>query len=143
MSVPFSSQRPAPIFDISSSSAICRPTAFKTALREIHKEATGHTPVFTQLGKPHKQTYDFARSMLVEHLSHISQGENKQVGQVYMVGDNPASDIQGANAFGWGSLLVRTGVYRDAQGPPAHKPTQIVDNVEQAVLWALEKEGLL
>jgi HAD superfamily hydrolase (TIGR01456 family) len=117
--------------------------AFKSALKAIHKEATGHDVKITQLGKPHKQTYDFAQSMLVEHLKHISGGQVTSVDKTIMVGDNPASDIAGANAAKWSSLLVRTGVYKDVQGPPAHQPTRIVDNVEAGVRWALEKEGLL
>lgn len=57
-----------------------------------------------------------------------------------MIGDNAQSDIAGANVFGWNSALVRTGVYRDAMGPPAHMPTILVDDVEQAVLQAIRQE---
>lgn len=117
--------------------------AFKTALQAIHKEATGHDVAITQLGKPHRLTYDFAQAMLERHLRHISGGTRSAVDRTFMVGDNPASDIAGANAYGWQSLLVRTGVYRDEQGPPKHAPSQIVDNVEAGVHWALKKEGLL
>ena len=46
----------------------------------------------------------------------------------------------GANGYGWASALVRTGVFRDVEGPPAHQPTIIVDDVEGAVLHALEQE---
>jgi len=52
------------------------------------------------------------------------------------------SDIAGGNsyksAFGskWSSILLRTGVY--AGGEPAHKPTVIVDDVYDAVQWAIE-----
>lgn len=59
---------------------------------------------------------------------------------VYMVGDNPESDIAGANGHGWHSILVRTGVYRDEQGEPKHRPTIIRDDVEQGVRWAIERE---
>jgi len=44
--------------------------------------------------------------------SYIRKHDN--VGNIYMIGDNPASDIRGANAIGWPSFLVRTGVFRDA-----------------------------
>jgi hypothetical protein len=54
--------------------------------------------------------------------------------------DNPASDIAGASAHGWESVLVSTGVYDPADGPPAHWPTRILDNVLQAVEWAIERE---
>lgn len=59
----------------------------------------------------------------------------------YMVGDNPASDIAGANAHGWFSILVRTGVFHDTHGEkPAYQPTVIVDDVEKGVEWAIGKE---
>ncbi|KAK0534386.1 hypothetical protein OC842_002649 [Tilletia horrida] len=52
---------------------------------------------------------------------------------VWMVGDNPAADILGANNWGFSSALTRTGVYRDIDGPPAHRPTVLVVDVEQVV----------
>lgn len=35
---------------------------------------------------------------------------------------------------------VRTGVYRPETGPPAHQPTLLVQDVEEAVQKALERE---
>ncbi|KAG1716095.1 hypothetical protein ID866_1067 [Astraeus odoratus] len=58
----------------------------------------------------------------------------------YMIGDNPESDIAGANAAGWKSILVHTGVYNPRQGPPKYKPTYETEDVEKAVLWALGQE---
>ena len=52
----------------------------------------------------------------------------------------PLADIAGANAAGWSSVLVRTGVYDRADGPPAHNPTHEAGNVEAAVQWAIERE---
>lgn len=63
--------------------------------------------------------------------------------QIQKIGDNPASDIAGANAYGWSSLLVKTGVFRPNEGPPAHEPTRIVEDVEDGVMWALRKEGVI
>jgi len=66
--------------------------------------------------------------------------------RVFMVGDNPESDIRGANEFQspygteWWSVLVKTGVFK-AGTVPAHKPKTIVDDVLGAVKWALEQEG--
>ena len=37
-----------------------------------------------------------------------------------MIPDNPASDIAGANAASWNSILVRTGVYDPAEGKFGH-----------------------
>ena len=56
--------------------------------------------------------------------------------------DNPESDILGANQYKsptgsqWSSILVRTGVYPG--GEPVHKPTVIVEDVWEAVEWALK-----
>jgi len=59
-----------------------------------------------------------------------------------MIGDNPASDIKGANqhvnkdGIKWSSLLVRSGVY--SGGEPAYKPTDTVNDVWEAVQWGLK-----
>ncbi len=88
-------------------------------------------------------TYEFADGLLQERLArtgHVPHQHGKA--SVWMIGDNPASDIAGANAFGWKSALVRTGVYRDVEGPPAHAPTILVDDVEVAVQEAIRLESL-
>lgn len=66
----------------------------------------------------------------------------------FMVGDNPESDIAGANAASWSSFLVKTGVYDESLGlPPSHTPTEIFSDVESAVrrgvemAWKKESEG--
>ena len=88
-----------------------------------------------------------------------------------MVGDNPASDIAGANNFGWQSILVRTGVFKGFEPDEAiHVPTVVKEDVlvswnpllcfknflpvltasfvslfftskQDGVRWALEREG--
>ena len=50
------------------------------------------------------------------------------------------TDIAGANGAGWNSVLVKTGVYDPEQGPPAHTPTRITNDVLEAVEWAIERE---
>lgn len=64
----------------------------------------------------------------------------EEAGPIYMIGDNPKSDISGANALGdpWRSVLVRTGVFQglnDAEHP-AHLA---VDSVADAVAAALHE----
>ncbi|KAI9662171.1 MAG: hypothetical protein M1831_002867 [Alyxoria varia] len=65
---------------------------------------------------------------------------------VVMVGDNPESDIRGANSFHsphgtrWSSALVRTGVYR-GPGPPRWEPTTVVEDVWEAVRWGVDRGG--
>jgi hypothetical protein len=53
-------------------------------------------------------------------------------------------DIAGANAAGWSSVLVGTGVFQPSdQRIPPHTPTLIVDNVEQAVEYAINEHAQL
>jgi len=77
---------------------------------------------------------------LVDKKSISKQGHLERY---YGIGDNPYSDIQGANNAGknWTSILVRTGIF---QGSNHHEhPADIVcDNVEDAVNWILKKEAI-
>ena len=63
---------------------------------------------YTQYGKPYKNTLDFVEYRLKE----IAENLNAEITRVYMIGDNPNSDIKGANSQGWISILVKTGVYQ-------------------------------
>ena len=81
---------------------------------------------YTVFGKPEKVTYDYAAEMLKEQCG----GQHPRV---YMVGDNPESDIRGGLNFGWQTALVRTGVWRDSHGEPKYRPSLIADDVEAAV----------
>lgn len=56
-----------------------------------------------------------------------------------MIGDNPLSDIAGANAKGWTSILVRTGVF-DPEAETSkdgndikHPATHVVENFQEAI----------
>ncbi|CAK7274491.1 hypothetical protein SEPCBS57363_006192 [Sporothrix epigloea] len=115
----------------------------------------------TLLGKPNAATYRFAErtlrqyraSLLEAHASQASPAaKDAPLQTVYMVGDNPDSDIAGANQFSsahgtdWCSVLVETGVYdpaRDKSSPDylRHRPRAIVNDVRAAVRWALQREG--
>ncbi|KAF8482499.1 HAD hydrolase [Russula ochroleuca] len=117
--------------------------AFREAFQAVFKALTGAPYPHVQYGKPTKATYDFAEKMLRARMKELHGasvvGPDIQP-QFYMVGDNPESDIAGANAAGWSSVLVRTGVYDPVDGPPAHNPTHEAENVEAAVRWAIDRE---
>jgi len=116
--------------------------AFREAFQAVFKALTGAPYPYVQYGKPTKPTYDFAEKMLRARMMELhgaSLGPDVQP-RFYMIGDNPESDISGANAAGWSSVLVRTGVYDPADGPPSHSPTYEAENVEEAVQWALDRE---
>lgn len=109
--------------------------AFRIMVEALYKQMTGGAQLeSTIIGKPFKLTYDYADSVLRKWKKDYYGGSDAPFEKVYMVGDNPASDIMGANNYGWESLLVRTGVFRDEDLPNivAH-PKHIFDNVGEAV----------
>jgi HAD superfamily hydrolase (TIGR01456 family) len=127
---------------------------FREALEGIWAAVTGGEKEGVQLekivmGKPYKPTYEFAEKRLIAHRAHLLQGSKQDPGaleRVYMVGDNPASDIAGGNNYespygtDWASILVSTGVYVEGT-QPAVRPRQIVGDVWDAVSWAAAQEG--
>lgn len=104
----------------------------------------------TVIGKPYTETYSFAENLLLRHRDSLfgNAGGSPPLKKVYMVGDNPESDIRGANSYDsphgveWVSLLTRTGVFRDRPGhKPTWEPRAIVDDVRAAVQYALKDSG--
>lgn len=127
----------------------------------------------TVIGKPTRTTYQYAEHVLNTYrtklLAGVPRGDDGNVEgegggdkrlerartwakdhplrNVYMVGDNPESDIRGANQYqsphatAWNSVLVRTGVWNEKRdGAPMYKPKTVVDSVREAIDWALERE---
>ncbi|KAI0153478.1 HAD-superfamily subfamily IIA hydrolase [Pestalotiopsis sp. NC0098] len=123
--------------------------AFQAAMAGIWREVTnGGELERTVIGKPYRQTYRYAERVLNSHRAQVlGRSSMEPLGRVYMVGDNPESDIRGANDFEspdgtrWESVLVRTGVWSADRGEPRHRPKMIVDDVAAAVDWALKQEG--
>ncbi|KAK7057445.1 HAD-like domain-containing protein [Favolaschia claudopus] len=113
--------------------------AFKSAFQSVFKSLTGSEYPHVQFGKPTRATYDFAADVMRKHLQQMPDYDaHSPLPPIYMVGDNPESDIAGANAAGWDSILVKTGVF--SGGNPTHIPTCIAEDVEEAVDWAIRRE---
>lgn len=109
---------------------------FIEAIKMVHNIRSPDIDLeYKQYGKPYAVTYEYADNLLQQLMKKKSNSTENPM--VVMVGDNPDSDIQGANNFGWQSALVRTGVYK--HGIPKHEPSVIVDNVLKAVEWAIEQ----
>ncbi|KAH8119510.1 HAD hydrolase [Phellopilus nigrolimitatus] len=121
---------------------------FRIAFEAVYHSLTGKNYPCVQYGKPTRETYAYAEQVLRGRLHElllregmVSKNEHSDyTPNVYMIGDNPESDIAGANAKGWSSVLVNTGVYDPKCGPPAHEPSHIAQDVEQAVRWAIDRE---
>ncbi|TKA55725.1 hypothetical protein B0A53_02861 [Rhodotorula sp. CCFEE 5036] len=127
--------------------------ALQESMAAVYKKITGHELQRETGGKPSRATYDYAASLLASQIEHAHHGTEINLhpspdkvghvpGRVYMVGDNPASDIAGANNYGWESILVQTGVFRGARPEEAeHVPKVVAKDVLEGVKWALRREG--
>ncbi|KAG8949078.1 hypothetical protein FRC00_008277, partial [Tulasnella sp. 408] len=89
--------------------------AFKEALQTVLKATTGREYPYTQYGKPYTPTYKFAADVLRARIEELEGPAPTSMPTIFMVGDNPASDIAGANGASWKSVLVHTGVYDPTQ----------------------------
>ncbi|KAJ5040249.1 uncharacterized protein L3040_005910 [Drepanopeziza brunnea f. sp. 'multigermtubi'] len=129
-----------------------------TSMNSSHDGAQLH---HTVIGKPSRITYQYGECVLQERHAAMLGGRHgggtaaASLKRVFMVGDNPESDIRGANSYNlgragggeqkqhgpaWSSILVKTGVYQEGT-IPAYEPDVIVDNVLEAVRWALKEQG--
>jgi len=124
--------------------------AFRMITETLYREVNGNDKALqlTIFGKPFKVQHDYAHWVLIEwnkilhgHKAHDFMPKlheevmDSPFQKIYMVGDNPESDIRGANMNGWESLLLRTGVYKDSDwDKTVHRPSAGVhDNVLDAV----------
>ncbi|AAS54787.2 AGR297Cp [Eremothecium gossypii ATCC 10895] len=109
--------------------------AFRMLIERLYGELNaGYSLAHTTYGKPNRIAYDYAARVLGAW-SGLQTAQPPAT--VYMVGDNPHSDIIGAYNYGWRSCLVRSGVYRDGDTLPC-QPTLVVDSVLDAVTAALQ-----
>ncbi|ETL41019.1 TIGR01456 family HAD hydrolase [Phytophthora nicotianae] len=112
--------------------------AFTRCLKLLYEDLTGRKLEVTNYGKPHIITYNYA-----ERLLNTISGQSEPLKHMYGIGDNPLSDIQGANNAGdeWTSILVRTGIY-DGSKDPEHEPDVTVDDVYEAIKHIYKREGI-
>ncbi|CCE90400.1 uncharacterized protein TDEL_0B02710 [Torulaspora delbrueckii] len=130
--------------------------AFRLLIRKLYSELNDGLQLDDNtIGKPTKLTYDFAHHVLIDWQEKINSQTTHSTTQrlpslglppkqtpfqdVYMIGDNPASDIIGAQLYGWKSCLVKTGVYREGAPLKHIKPTMIVEDVYEAVAKVLNQ----
>ncbi|EFC35808.1 predicted protein [Naegleria gruberi] len=95
-------------------------------------------------GKPHKVTYDYAKKVLIDQLrsSHAGHEDRDNVDDmtIYAIGDNPLSDIKGANGAGFVSMLLRTGVWQSSEENDSQNPaTHVFPSVREAFKFICDK----
>jgi len=114
--------------------------AFRIGLEAMYKAHTGVDLERVVYGKPELATYKYADDVLTSWMGEL-HGEEKLPENVYMVGDNPASDIIGGNMYGWNTCLVRTGVFQGGENDEENPANfGVFPNVLDAVKTALRKQ---
>lgn len=113
---------------------------FRIALEAIYRSITGHELERVVYGKPELATYKYADEIMTSWMETIHQ-EEKLPKNIYMIGDNPQSDIIGGNMYGWNTCLVRTGVFQGGENDEKNPANfGVFKNVLDAVKTAIKKE---
>ncbi|BCS20835.1 uncharacterized protein APUU_21267S [Aspergillus puulaauensis] len=114
--------------------------AFRVALEAQYKALTGLDLDRLVYGKPERATYICADEVFKDWMEEI-HNQRTLPENIYMIGDNPQSDIIGGNLYGWNTCLVRTGVFR-GDGNDTNNPANfgVFDHVLDAVKAAIRKE---
>ncbi|KAL1817149.1 mitochondrial hydrolase YKR070W isoform X1 [Daucus carota subsp. sativus] len=128
--------------------------AFRIALESIFNRIHPKPLEYTSFGKPKPFVFRNAEIVLKDLLPllvHDPQDakpgniDNHCFKTLYMIGDNPAIDINGARQAGqpWFSILTRTGVFKGKENHAEHPADLVVDTVEEAVDYILKRECIL
>lgn len=122
--------------------------AFRIALESIYNSIYPNPLYYTSYGKPNPLVFKNAENVLMQVApSSTTTLENNgphPFKTLYMIGDNPHVDINGARQAGqpWFSILTRTGVFKGKENHPLYPADLVVDTVEEAVDYILRKEAL-
>ncbi|KAK1321194.1 hypothetical protein QJS10_CPA03g01320 [Acorus calamus] len=125
--------------------------AFRIALECVFNRVHGNPLKYTSFGKPNPSVFKNAEAIMNQLQSSIScnsrimnGGITKQypLKTIYMIGDNPSVDINGARKAGhpWFSILTRTGVFRGKENHAQFPADLVVDTVEDGIDYILQKE---
>jgi len=114
--------------------------AFRIGLEAMYKSLTGVDLERVVYGKPELATYKYADEVMASWMETL-HGEERVPENIYMIGDNPASDIVGGNMYGWNTCLVRTGVFQGGENDEENPANfGVFANVLEAVQTACRKQ---
>ncbi|XP_020595239.1 uncharacterized protein YKR070W [Phalaenopsis equestris] len=125
--------------------------AFRIALESIFNRVNNRPLHYTSFGKPNPFVFKNAESVLMRvasticgELDIVDDTKENQFRSIYMIGDNPIVDIDGAAEAGrpWFSILTRTGVFKGRDNHQDYPADLVVENVQEAVEFILKKEAL-
>jgi HAD superfamily hydrolase (TIGR01456 family) len=114
--------------------------SFGLALETLFHAHTGRKLHIDYFGKPLRATFAYAESALLAQC----QRDRRTLTRCYMIGDNPKSDIKGANDMGekWRSILVRTGCFVAQSANDATNPAwRVCDDVVAAMQIIVQCEN--
>lgn len=123
--------------------------AFRIALESIFNRIHVEPLKFTSFGKPNPFVFRNAETILAQISASMCHDRESITGlnvrpfdRIYMIGDNPAVDINGVIKTGhpWFSILTRTGVFRGKDNHKQFPANLVVDTVADAIDYILEKE---
>jgi HAD superfamily hydrolase (TIGR01456 family) len=113
--------------------------AFRIGLEAMYRALTGVDLERVVYGKPELATYKYADEVIASWMDTL-HGEERVPDNIYMVGDNPASDIVGGNMYGWNTCLVRTGIFQGGENDEENPANfGVFKNVLEAVKTACRK----
>lgn len=115
---------------------------FGMVLEHLFERLTARQLKTTWFGKPVLKTYISAEKTIAEIAKEKGYDS---VHHIYAIGDNPLSDIAGANAAGdkWSSILVRTGMFQgddDEDNDADHPADRVCGDVGDALTFILGQE---
>ncbi|KAF8718670.1 hypothetical protein HU200_024970 [Digitaria exilis] len=116
--------------------------AFRIALESIFNQISYHPLKYTSYGKPNPFVFKNAAKILEKLVMSmypdsqtLKEVNECQFSAIYMVGDNPKVDINGASKAGhpWSSVLTRTGVFRGKDNDPQF-PADVVCLISECIV---------
>lgn len=101
--------------------------AFRAVMEDLYFRTTGHHLEQTLFGKPEKTSFNYAEKLI--------DGQHANVERLYMIGDNPVTDIKGANNAGgrWKSIMTLTGMHPGPENHDVYPAYQVVEDVGAAL----------
>eukprot|EP01016_Furgasonia_blochmanni_P046378 TRINITY_DN6674_c0_g1_i2.p2 TRINITY_DN6674_c0_g1~~TRINITY_DN6674_c0_g1_i2.p2 ORF type:complete len:217 (-),score=44.55 TRINITY_DN6674_c0_g1_i2:11-661(-) len=112
--------------------------AFNECLKHLYWKVFGKELKIEMFGKPAKVAFEYAEKFARDKLKN----EGNQVGNFYMIGDNPASDIEGGKRMGWKTVLInRTGVVQRKGQVNDAEADFVVKDFYDAIRLIFHEEG--
>ncbi|DBA00800.1 TPA: hypothetical protein N0F65_004705 [Lagenidium giganteum] len=106
--------------------------AFRAVMEDLYFRTTGHHLEQTLYGKPEPTSFAYAANLIDK--------QHDAVERIYMIGDNPLTDVKGANDAGgrWKSILTLTGMHPGPDNHDEHPAYMVVEDVAAALKFMKE-----